>query len=96
MKINSIGRDFIDAEPDHRDGTIYVGLRNAQRIAIVQERVALFEWNGVPFAIAADTDLNLILRQWESRQPGEVDQIGPYPDPETTPEFTHGIMVVNL
>ena len=98
MKINGIRSDgSIDAEPDYFDGHIRIGLSNALRIAGEQNRIVRFEWNDCPLAVAADTDLDLILRQWEGRKPGDpLVEIGPHPDPDTTPEYSHGVFVVQI
>ncbi len=97
MKITGERSDgSLDAEVDSNDGMIQVGLRNARQLATSHGKIIHFEWNDVPLAIAADSDFGLILRSWEAREPGDVNQIGPHPDPETTPAYSHGAYIVEI
>jgi hypothetical protein len=96
VKIKSTRIDgSLDAEPDFF--MISHELSHAQEIAEKHGQIVHFEWNGWPIAVAGDTDLSLIMRQWESRKSGDsIVEIGPYPDPATTPKFTHGTFVVEI
>lgn len=89
-------KGWLVAKVDRSDGTLRVALRNAHRLAVRYRKVVHFDWNGVPLAVAADSDINLIVRAWQAREAGNVDQIGPHPDPKTTPEYSHGIMIFTL
>ena len=87
----------LDVEVEFSDGWIHTTLDAAKEIATKEEKTVHILWNDHPIAIASDTDLTLILRQFEAWNVGDpLDEIGPHPDPATTPEFTHGVFVVEL
>lgn len=96
MEIKGTGPDgSLIAEPDFF--TLGHELNSAKLLAEVHDNVVRFTWNDVPIAVAGDSDLSLIMRQFESRQPeDQIVEIGPYPDPTTTPEFSHGTFVVEI
>lgn len=99
MKIIDMRSDgSLDAELESKDGTIRSAVQIAKDIAIENQQVVHFEFNDWPIALGPNTDLDLILRLYDSKHHlwGGLRQIGPDPDPATVPEWDHGTFVVEI
>lgn len=63
------------------------GVMEAITVAGRKRRPFAFEHAGVRIAVAADSDADLILRDWWRATNGYIDKnVGPYPRAEMTPE----------